>query len=280
MADLSDLLQEIGFTKYEARAYIALWGAADCNGYEVAKVSGIPRANVYPVLERLASRHAIRRMETRKGTRYIANPPDRLFDRLGDGYQSSLDRARNAFRHLSADSPDVAVINLRDRGELFAETHELLAGVRDSLLVAVQPAEAAELAAEIAAVKNRGVRITTLCMEACKEECGGCVGDLHRYALAPTSGSRWLVLVADRQRLIAAEMGHGMAQAIATTQPLVVELGAAYIRQSLALATMAGTMGEQFDGLLSAQARKVLDDVYPDGSFMDWLHGVVEHENA
>lgn len=280
MADLADLLQDIGFTKYEARAYIALWGAADCNGYEVAKASGIPRANVYPVLERLASRHAIRRMETRRGTRYVANPPDRLFDRLGDGYQSSLDRARNAFRHLAAETPDVAVINLRDRAELFAETHELLAGVCDSLLVAIQPAEAAELAAEIAAVNNRGVQITTLCMEACENECGGCVGDVHRYALAPRSGSRWLVLIADHQRLIAAEMGHGVAQAIATTQPLVVELGAAYIRQSLALATMAGALGEQFDGLLSAQARKVLDDVYPDGSFMDWLHGVVEHGNA
>lgn len=280
MADLADLLQQIGFTKYEARAYIALWGAADCNGYEVAKASGIPRANVYPVLERLASRHAIRRMETRKGTRYIANPPDQLFDRLEDGYQNSLDRARDAFRNLTAETPDVAVINLRDRAELFAEAHELLAGVRENLLVAIQPAEAAELAAGFAAVRNRGVSITTLCMEACEEECGGCAGSVHRYALAPCSGSRWLVLIADHQCMIAAEMGHGMAQAIATTQPLIVELGAAYIRQSLALATMAGALGEQFDGLLSAQARKVLDDVHPNGSFLDWLHSVVEHENA
>src|SRR5699024_8040095 len=70
------LLQALGFSEYEARAYVALLGETDLNGYEVAKASGMPRANVYPVLERLVSRRAARRIETRAGRRYAAIPPE------------------------------------------------------------------------------------------------------------------------------------------------------------------------------------------------------------
>lgn len=280
MTDLVDLLQELSFTQYEARAYIALLGASDCNGYEVAKASGIPRANVYPVLERLASRHAIRRIETRKGTRYAAAPPEQLVDRLGEDYQHRLDKARHALRDFSAQSPDTAVINLRDRTELLSQARQLLADAQTHLLVAIQPTEAAELAPDLAATRDRGVHITTLCMQACEAECGGCAGDIHRYALAPCDGSRWLMLVADGQRVLAGEMHSDSARAVVTTQSLIVELAAAYIRQSLALATMAGALGERFDGLLSAQTRKVLDDLHPEDGFLSWLRHVAGRETV
>lgn len=281
MTELTDLLQKLNFTKYEARAYIAMLGAADCNGYEVAKASGIPRANVYPVLERLAARHAIRRIEARKGTRYAAYPPDRLLDRLGTDYQDDLDRARNAFRDFSAQTADATVVNLRDRPELLAEAHELLVAVDTELLIALQPREASALAPDLAAARDRGVRITTLCMEACATPCGGCAGDLHRYPLAPEDGSRWLILVADNRRVIAAELASGdAAQAIVTSQSLIVELAAAYIRQSLALGTLAGALGERFDGLLSEQAQKVLAGLQPEGGVLSWLQRVVRRENV
>ena len=46
------LLERLGFTEYEARAYLTLLGRNPLTGYELAKLSGIPRPNVYPVLDR------------------------------------------------------------------------------------------------------------------------------------------------------------------------------------------------------------------------------------
>src|SRR5699024_900190 len=115
--------------------------------------------NVYPVLERLAARHAIRRIEARRGTRYAAYPPERLLNRLGADFQDHLDHARHAFRDFSAQAADAAVVNLRDRTELFAEAHEMLTGVDNELLIAVQPAEAGTLAGDLAGARDRGVSI-------------------------------------------------------------------------------------------------------------------------
>jgi hypothetical protein len=51
MLDAIALLQDLGFTEQEARAYQALLQHNPVTGYELAKVSGIPRPNTYPVLE-------------------------------------------------------------------------------------------------------------------------------------------------------------------------------------------------------------------------------------
>src|SRR6266542_3193328 len=56
MTDATALLQQLGFSEYEARAYLALLQRNPLNGYELAKVSGLPRANVYAVLQKLEDR--------------------------------------------------------------------------------------------------------------------------------------------------------------------------------------------------------------------------------
>lgn len=276
----SDLLQALNFTEYEARAYLVLLDGVSRNGYEAAKASGIPRANVYPVLERLVQRGAAQRVEAHAGRRYTATPPERLLARMDRAHRRSVEAARAALAGLAAPKSDTAVFNLCDRDELLGQARALLDEVESGLLVAIQPTEAAALAPALAAARDRGVSITTLCMEACESECGGCVGGIHRYCLAPAHGTRWLLLVADERRMIAAEMDLVATQAIATEQTLIVQLAAAYIRQSLALAMLGGALGDRFDGLLSLEARKILDQLHPQGGFIAWLRYVARQKTA
>lgn len=268
---ISTALQNLGFSDYEARAYASLVRAGSLNGYEAAKNSGIPRANVYAVLERLVQRGAARRLKTREGARYAALPPDQLLQRLEKEQLRNLGAAREALRGLSQNGEDTPVFNLQDQAELHEQARVLIDGARQDLLVAIQPPEAALLAPVLRDARARGVTITTLCMQACITECGGCQGDIHRYCLTPGQQVRWLLLVADNRQLVAAEFQACDTGAIFTEQPLVVALAVAYIRQSLALATLAGELGEEFHGLLSEHARQVLDALHPEGGFFAHL---------
>ncbi|MDN5871951.1 MAG: hypothetical protein L0H73_14670 [Nitrococcus sp.] len=277
---VSDLLEALSFTKYEARAYLALLGGADRNGYEVAKASGIPRANVYSVLEQLVRRGAARRVEARGGRRYAATPSECLLARMDRAHRRSVEAARVALAELATPKREPAVFNVGERDELLQQARVLLDEVESNLLVAIQPTEAAALAPALAAARDRGVSITTLCMEACEADCGSCVGWIHRYGLAPADSARRLVLVADERRMLAAELDLPTTQAIATEQTLIVDLAAAYIRQSLALVTLGGALGERFDGLLSLEARKILDELHPEGGFVTWLRHVAARKTA
>lgn len=49
-------LENVGFSTYEARAYLGLLQENPINGYRLSKLTGIPRSRVYETLDRLTSR--------------------------------------------------------------------------------------------------------------------------------------------------------------------------------------------------------------------------------
>lgn len=259
-------LQELGFTEYEARAYTTLIDAGELSGYELAKESGIPRANVYAVLDKLLQRGAAQRLQHTGGQRYSAIPPNQLLR----GIEASQKRALVAAGHALAQRPQqrepVAVFNLHD-GELLAKAQQLIDACEKTVLIAVQPQEAALLAEPIRMARERGVTVTTLCLQACEHECGGCQGEIHRVQLAPGDGVRWLVLVTDRSMTLIGQLGATAVDGVVTEQRLVTELAAAYILQNLALAVLGGELAGRVDGQLSQEAHQVLSQLYPGGAF-------------
>lgn len=56
---IADALKSLGLTKYEALVYIALLRATGATATEIHDLSGVPRASVYPVLERLAQKQLV-----------------------------------------------------------------------------------------------------------------------------------------------------------------------------------------------------------------------------
>ncbi|MGH8274791.1 MAG: TrmB family transcriptional regulator, partial [Gammaproteobacteria bacterium] len=163
--DVHALLQELGFGNYEARAYVSLVEAgASCNGYEVAKHAGMPRANVYPVLERLAEHGAAQRLDTPKGVRYAATPPERLIGQLDKKQRRTLAAAKEALAALAQANEPEPIFNLRGHAELMAQARADIDAAQTTLLVAIQPPEAEALAEPLAEARERGVAITTLCM--------------------------------------------------------------------------------------------------------------------
>lgn len=266
--DVHALLKELGFGDYEAKAYVSLVGAGQCNGYEVAKAAGMPRANVYAVLERLVERGAVQRFKTARQVRYAATPPPDLLASLDKKHQNTLTAAQEALAKLAQPDALIPAFNLHDAEELLARARADIDAADKTLLVAIQPTEAARLAKPLQHARDRGVAITTLCLEACERECGGCQGQIHRHQLAPKGTARWLLVVADQRQVLLGQFDRGSAEGVVTAQPLVVELASAFVRQSLALALLGDELGDQLDRGLSTHSRQALNHLYPGGDFL------------
>jgi len=266
-------LRELGFGEYEARAYLALLQTSPMNGYEVAKASGLPRANVYGVLQRLEDRGAVVRVDAPEGTRYAPVPSDELVQRLHDRYEETLRAAQNGLRAASKPPEYEYVANVRGAAALLEHAGALVSGAREHLMVAVWPPESQALGENLAFAQDRGVAITTLCLAACVQECGHCRGQIHRYSVQPDDSARWLVIVADGSEVLTGQMGPGQeAQAIRTRQPLLVDLSAWFIRHSIALAALLGDLGSRLPDLLKPDTRAILASAGPGGDREDdWL---------
>ena len=124
MTDATALLQQLGFSEYEARAYLALLQRNPLNGYELAKVSGLPRANIYAVLQKLEERGAIVRLDTPNGTRYAPIPPTELTQRVATRFQQTLNAVQQALEDLATPVDPEYVWNIRGYTALFEHAHD------------------------------------------------------------------------------------------------------------------------------------------------------------
>ncbi|MFN3928708.1 MAG: TrmB family transcriptional regulator, partial [Thermoflexus sp.] len=164
MDDAVERLQQLGFSEYEARAYVALLQASPLTGYELAKRSGIPRPNIYEVLQRLEERGAVLRVETPEGARYAPVPPREMLRRLERHFEETLAAVQKALEALAPPPQPEPVWNLSGYPTLLDHARALLEGATRTIWIALWPPEAQALATSLARAESRGVRITTLCL--------------------------------------------------------------------------------------------------------------------
>jgi len=281
------LLQRLGFGDYEARAYLALLrgGQAEMTGYEIARVSGVPRANVYDVLPRLEERGAVVRVEAPSGARYSAVPTSQLMPRLADRFNDDLTAAEKALHEQGEPSDHDYSWNVEGYRSVIDHARTLVDEAEREIVMAVWPQEARALSHNLSRAEERDVSVTTLCLAGCILECGNCQGNIQRYRLSPEEESRWLIVGIDGKEMLAGEIDndekHNLvitvgetdqdAYAIRTTHKMLVEVGGWYVRNSIALATLVSDLGERLPSLLSTRAARVLSTLSSDSLAGGWL---------
>jgi hypothetical protein len=268
-------LQELGFSQYEAQAYVALLQRSPLNGYELARASGVPRANIYHVLDRLAERGAVLRLDAEEGARFAPILPDELIRGMRLRYQANLDEARQSLCYMQPEDAPSQVWNLAGYASLLDQAAFLAGSAQEELLLALRPEEAAALAASLENAESRGVDISILCLAACPRECGLCSGAVHRYHVSPDTDKRMFLLVKDRNELLAGEIGAGGdAQAVRTRQKLLVDLVTRSIQDSIALGAIVLDLGGRLEEILRPETRQVLASVGPWGDRSGWLENI------
>lgn len=77
-------LQKLGFTDYEAKAYLSLLQlGGPATAYEISKIAGIPRANAYSVLENLVAKRAAQPV-SKTPLRHVPTEPEILLNRIAE----------------------------------------------------------------------------------------------------------------------------------------------------------------------------------------------------
>ena len=96
---LPQILKSLGFTKYEALVYIALLGMEGATATEIHEFSRVPRASVYPVLDRLVEKNLV---TVSQGTpkRFSAIPPEEGIENLLSGIEKDALHAKEVLSEV------------------------------------------------------------------------------------------------------------------------------------------------------------------------------------
>lgn len=253
-------LSALGFSDYEIKAYVSLLGKGPMNGYQLAKVSGIPRPNIYAVLGRLETRGAVAKTSVDGAVEYQAFPAEEMLNRLAHSFHSDVSLAKSALKDLDAPSDSPLAWNLRGHDELLAKAERMIRAAKKQILIGVWPQEAGRLAAAMADALKRGVKLTVLCLHGCEQECGGCAGRLYRYPLADGDAKeRCLIVATDGPHTLIGQIGaDGDAVAAHSSTDVLAGVAEQYILNAIAVAEIVRSLGPRLLSVVDGDAMSAL----------------------
>lgn len=172
-------LSALGFTEVEAKAYLTLAQATRAlTGYEIAKIAGVARPNVYPALKRLIERGAIMEVPMASGLRYQASP----FAAIASAHLSQLQSHVKRVQAILDDVPH-AESTCRAQGLQAFRIHglDLVNRARCSLDIGATSVACHFLDDRLRRASSRGVTERFLCLDRCADAgCGACQPPIGR----------------------------------------------------------------------------------------------------
>jgi HTH-type transcriptional regulator, sugar sensing transcriptional regulator len=270
MTDITNHLQQLGFSEYETKAYVTLLQQHPLNGYGLARASGIPRANIYGVLQKLEERGAVIAINNDSGQCYSPIAPDDLIRRLSQRLDKALAAAQQALEEIAVPVTAHYVQNIQGYTSLLEHAADLITKAQDRLLIALWQPEAQTLRTQLEQAQARGVIIDTLCCQACPQICDGCQGMIYRYRVAPDQQAHALIVIQDDTEMVVGTTGQ-QAIAIRTRQPTLVQMTTRYIQHSVTLAAVLTDLDHQLENLLSKETRQLVQSIGQGSSWLEQL---------
>lgn len=160
--DLLAALNQIGFTEYEAKVYLALLSEFPATGYQISKNSSVPRSMVYETLSRLHVRGAVMETVEERASLYRPVPPDVLLDRHQKELEMLISGLRGGLEKLYTDRDDNSIWSISGRSTVLAYARQMMQSAQHELYLVLADSEVDALRDAIGAASERGVRVNTL----------------------------------------------------------------------------------------------------------------------
>lgn len=203
---LTDKLSALGFSAYEARAYIALLRKNPLTAYELAKASGIPTSKIYEVLSRLTEKKVASALGDEGTPRYYPMDAEEFIERFRSGVEANLTALREDLAGLSGKASVSYIWNVLDYDYLFEKAHRTILDARETLLVSIWKEELTPLELFFRRAEEKGVRVAMVHFGAPAVRIGQVYPHPIEETLYDEKGGRGLVIVADSKTALMATL--------------------------------------------------------------------------
>ena len=226
---------DIGFTEYEAKAYVALLRLGPTTGYQTAKESGVPRSMVYEILNKLAARGAVVTQSLAETVRYAPVPPERFLERIQRELEDNVAALTRELESLPAAS-DVpgSTWNLVGRKNILAYAGQMIERAQNEVILLVGDDD--ELDALLSPLQQARARDVTPLV----------------ISPVPYKADDMSIVVHSRGQELRQAIGHGLALVVDGSRALIGDVdrneSAAWITNEFTIALMHWCLKREMGG--------------------------------
>lgn len=154
-------LEQVGFSIYEARVYLGLLKQSPITGYQLSKLSGVPRSRIYETLERLVAKGYAVALQT-EPAEYSPLTAHELVTHLQEQFDGTLSTLEAELRKVSTAQATENMWNLRGREDILRRVRRMIAQAEESVYLVGWGATIQELQPELEAADRRSIRIVLI----------------------------------------------------------------------------------------------------------------------
>jgi sugar-specific transcriptional regulator TrmB len=155
-----DALEQLGFSTYEARVYLGLLRQSPITGYQLSKLSGVPRSRIYETLERLTAKGFAVALQT-EPVEYSPLAVRELLGHLQAQFDGALSTLKTELRQFPPQATE-SIWNLRGRDDILRRARAMIAQAQESIYLVGWSEPLQELQPELEAAARRNLRIVVI----------------------------------------------------------------------------------------------------------------------
>jgi sugar-specific transcriptional regulator TrmB len=251
-------LVKIGFSEYEAKAYVALLRKSPVTGYELSKLSGVPRSMIYEVVGKLTARGAAMTLRTGSAVKYAPISAAEFLDHLRRDHEDLINSLKEDLTAF-ASAPNLEYVwNLEGHESIIGRAMEMISQAENRIYLALLPETLPALRPALEEALAQGIRVTIY--SAGDLDLPGAqviAARLSEEALAQVGGLG-LILVVDGQEVLIGEwLTATQARASWTSSPLLVFIAEHHLRTDLYLPQVLALLGDRALDIIHGEDREL-----------------------
>lgn len=261
--DVFEKLMLLGFSGYEAKAYVALLQHNPATGYQIAKESGIPRSMIYEVLSKLIARGAAMVLPKESGSKYSPVPAAEFLEKIQSQTEDTIKNLKKKLSILDTTSNLEYVWNIEGPRNIVAKAMDMISQAKNRIYLSLMPETFSELKSVLHKAISRKVKVVIYSTENLEMEGARVVytpiPGRHRYQVQ----GLWLLLVKDGKEVLIGEwLGENKARASWTRSPLFVFVAEHHLRTDVYLPKVLKSLGDKARELIREEDWELFAHAY------------------
>ena len=226
-------LKQVGFSEYEAKAYIALLEENPLTAYEIAKNSGVPTSKIYEVIRKLENKGTVQSIHGERSKMFIPAPPDEFIQNFRVEIDGKLNAVRNELKDIRTGMDTSYTWHIKDYDGLVLKAKRILDTARENIILAIWPDETKLLTEALEEAASRNVKIAMLHYGPASIRIKQTYIHPVKEALFAEKGARGFTLVADSKEALNARITGRHTEAIWSMNGGFVVLTENYMRHEI-----------------------------------------------
>jgi len=243
-------IQKLGFSQYEAKAYLALLQHSPVTGYELSKRSGVPRSMIYEVVNKLIDRGAVYTIPS-DPLRYTPVPAREFLKRVRRNLDATFDFLDQSLSSLKQGEVVNVISHINGYEAVMNELLAIIDKSKQELWLSVWQDQALLAAEKVEQAVNREVKVLSIVFGSAR------LGVTFHHDYMPPEvvkariGGKLTIITRDKEEVIIANvLDTGTSWAVKTHDPALVLVATEFIRHDIMIEAITRHFGpEQLDKL-------------------------------